>query len=128
MCVVTLKALSCEALTWDNKAAVGISVSPVNPLALILPQMKSRHLATGEETLLRLIKRKVAVAHKMLLSRCSAREDGGWRDGGMSGFFFSPLFDLLNVRGATYFGINPKSLLWFLRCPNSGSPFIQHGC
>lgn len=62
--LVTLKPLSCEALTWDNKAAVGISVSPINPLALILPQMKSHHLATGEEILLQLIKLKVAVAAK----------------------------------------------------------------
>lgn len=66
----------------DNKAAGGIKrFLPLNPPALILPQKKSRLLAKGEETLLQLIKHKVAVVvHKIFLSRRSAREDSVWKD------------------------------------------------
>lgn len=67
----------------DNKAARGIKrFLPLNPPALILPQKKSRLFwLRGEETLLQLIKHKVAaVVHKMFLSRRSAREDSAQED------------------------------------------------
>lgn len=72
---VSHKALSGEALTWDNKAAVGMNITPLNPLALILLQKKSCRLATGRET--RLIKHQVSVVvHKICLSQRLVREDG----------------------------------------------------
>ena len=59
--------------------------------------MKSRHLATGEETLLQLIKHKLAVAAKIFLNLCSAREGGGQEPRDERRFFFPSLICYMDV-------------------------------